>query len=229
EPIGKIAGARTLLIVPMLKESELVGAIAIYRHMSASDPKRTLDRIASGAGCVLFLTLGRENNRLIGGHSSGESSLRLNKGATMHRIILTASSLLILATASSLGGDLPTRYAPPPVINGGPGTKVGVLNCRLAPSIGLIVVEFQNMECVFTPDGGGPFEAYEGTMSTVGGALGFTAGGALTWGVFAPTNNMVPGSLSGAYVGASANAGFIVGVGGNFLLGGSGNSVALQP
>jgi hypothetical protein len=106
---------------------------------------------------------------------------------------------------------------------------VGVLNCRLAPSVGLIVVEFQNMECVFTPDGGGPFEAYEGTMSTLGGALGFTAGGALTWGVFAPTNNMVPGSLSGSYVGASANAGFIVGVGGNFLLGGSGNSVALQP
>src|SRR5262245_65722515 len=77
--------------------------------MSAFDPKRTLDRIASEVGCVLFLTLGRENNRLIGGHSSGESSLRLNKGATMHRIILTASSLLILATASSLGGDLPTR------------------------------------------------------------------------------------------------------------------------
>jgi hypothetical protein len=90
-------------------------------------------------------------------------------------------------------------------------------------------VEFQKMECRFTPDRGGPSEAYEGTMSTLGGAVGFTASGALTWGVFAATNNMVPGSLSGTYVGASANAGFIVGVGGNFLLGGSGNSVALQP
>ena len=147
----------------------------------------------------------------------------------MHRTILTTMSLLVLATASSPGGDLPTRYAPPPVINGGPGTKVGVLDCRLAPSVGLIVVEFQNMECRFTPDRGGPFEAYEGTMSTIGGALGFTTGGALAWGVFAPTNNMVPGSLAGSYVGASANAGFIVGVGGNFLLGGSGNTVALQP
>ncbi len=66
-------------------------------------------------------------------------------------------------------------------------------------------------------------------MSTLGGALGFTAGGALTWGVFAPTNNMTPGSLSGSYTGASANAGFVVGVGGNFLLGGSDNTVALQP
>jgi len=54
---------------------------------------------------------------------------------------------------------------------------VGVLDCRLAPSVGLVVVEFQNMECRFTPDRGGPFEAYAGTMSTVGGALGFTTGG----------------------------------------------------
>src|SRR4029077_3908011 len=117
----------------------------------------------------------------------------------------TTISLLVLATTNSSGGVLPTRYAPPPVINGGPGTKVGVLDCRLAPSIGLIVVEFQNMECRFIPDRGGPFEDYEGTMATIGGTLGFTTGGALTWGVFAPTNNMVPGSLSGSYVGASAN------------------------
>jgi signal transduction histidine kinase len=32
EPITKLAGARTLLIVPMLKENELIGAMGIYRH-----------------------------------------------------------------------------------------------------------------------------------------------------------------------------------------------------
>jgi CheY-like chemotaxis protein/signal transduction histidine kinase len=32
EPIARIAGARTLLIVPMLKDDELVGAVAIYRQ-----------------------------------------------------------------------------------------------------------------------------------------------------------------------------------------------------
>src|SRR5262249_46940811 len=32
EPIAKVASARTLLIVPMLKENELIGAIAIYRQ-----------------------------------------------------------------------------------------------------------------------------------------------------------------------------------------------------
>jgi hypothetical protein len=99
----------------------------------------------------------------------------------------------------------------------------------LAPSIGLIVIEFQRMECLFTSEPDRRSEAYDAKMTTVGADLGFTAGGALTWGVFAPTNNMMPGSLSGSYVGASTSAGFIVGVGGNFLIGGSGNSVALQP
>src|SRR3974390_2485750 len=32
EPIGKLAGARTLLLVPMLRESELIGAVGIYRQ-----------------------------------------------------------------------------------------------------------------------------------------------------------------------------------------------------
>ena len=32
EPIAKVAGARTLLIVPMLKESDLIGVIAVYRQ-----------------------------------------------------------------------------------------------------------------------------------------------------------------------------------------------------
>jgi signal transduction histidine kinase len=32
DPIGRLAGARTILLVPMLKESELVGGIAIYRQ-----------------------------------------------------------------------------------------------------------------------------------------------------------------------------------------------------
>jgi hypothetical protein len=85
------------------------------------------------------------------------------------------------------------------------------------------------MDCRFASDGPTPPEAYVGSMSTVGVDLGFTAGGVLTWGVYAPTKNMMPGSLSGSYTGASGNVGVGVGVGTNFLLGGSGNTVALQP
>ena len=85
------------------------------------------------------------------------------------------------------------------------------------------------MRCRFTSEGPAPSEDYSGKMTTVGLDLGFTAGGALTWGVYAPTKNMVPGSLSGNYAGASGSVSVGVGIGENFLLGGSGNSVALQP
>jgi hypothetical protein len=147
----------------------------------------------------------------------------------MKRNLLIAFAVMTLASASALAGDLPSRYGPPPVIGGGPGTKVGVLNCRIAPSVGLVIVEFQKIDCRFTPDGPGPVEAYVGKMATLGVDLGFTAAGALTWGVYAPTKNMMPGSLSGTYGGASGNVGVVLGVGANFLLGGSENSVALQP
>ena len=147
----------------------------------------------------------------------------------MNRIIVTTIGLSFLAVTGSFAGDLPSRYAPPPIIGGGPGTKVGVLNCTLAPSIGLIIASFQNMNCRFTSEGPASSEGYVGKMSTFGVDLGFKTGGALTWGVYAPTNNMVPGSLAGSYAGASGKVGVGVGVGENFLLGGSGNSVALQP
>ena len=46
---------------------------------------------------------------------------------------------------------------------------------------------------------------------------------------FAPTANVAPGSLAGTYAGATASATVGVGLGANVLVGGSGNSIALQP
>src|SRR4051794_39237519 len=100
----------------------------------------------------------------------------------MRHLILTTIGLLALANTGSLAGDLPSRYAPPPVISGGPGTKVGVLNCKMAPHLGLIIGGFQKMACRFTSEGPNPPEPYVGTMTTLGVDLGFTAGGVLTWG-----------------------------------------------
>ncbi len=115
------------------------------------------------------------------------------------------------------------------MIGGAPGTKVGVLECRIAPSVGFLVVGIQNLSCRFTPERGGYPETYAGTFTTVGAAVGYTAGGGLTWGVYAPTERMVPGALAGSYGGLSASATVGVGLGENFLLGGSQNSIALQP
>jgi hypothetical protein len=49
------------------------------------------------------------------------------------------------------------------------------------------------------------------------------------WAVLAPTGGVPAGALAGEYVGASGDIGFIVGVGANVLIGGSGRTVALQP
>src|SRR6476620_10087361 len=109
------------------------------------------------------------------------------------------------------------------------GTKVGTLTCRMGPSIGLIFGSRQRMACRFTPSGSFPAEAYVGVMSTVGLDIGITAGGALAWGVFAPTAGPKRGALAGTYGGASGAIGVGVGVGANLLFGGTGRSIALQP
>ena len=107
-------------------------------------------------------------------------------------------------------------------------TQVGMLNCRLNPSIGFIIAGHQTMECRFTQDGFPP-QAYEGALNTVGLNIGITAGGALAWAVFAPTAGAPAGALAGEYVGASGDIGIGLGVGANVLIGGSGRTIALQP
>jgi len=108
-------------------------------------------------------------------------------------------------------------------------TKVGTLACTLSPSIGFIIASHQTMSCRFTPSAPLPPEAYSGAMNTVGLDIGITAGGALGWAVFAPTQGPAPGGLAGVYVGASGEVSLGVGGGANVLIGGSNRTIALQP
>ena len=110
-----------------------------------------------------------------------------------------------------------------------PGTNVGALTCRMAPSIGLILGSRQRMACRFAPNGSHPPEAYVGVMNNIGLDIGITAGGVMAWGVFAPNTGPMRGKLAGTYVGASGAIGVGVGVGANLLFGGTGRSIALQP
>jgi len=130
--------------------------------------------------------------------------------------------LLCAISAATLTVSPTTAQAPQ-------GTKVGVLGCRLAPSIGLIIGSRQRMSCRFDPSNGGPPDFYTGVMNNIGLDIGITAGGALAWGVIAPTAGPMRGALAGTYVGASGAIGVGVGVGANVLVGGSNRSIALQP
>ena len=106
--------------------------------------------------------------------------------------------------------------------------QIGVLECRGGASIGFIVGSVTNLGCVLRIDGI-PEDRYVATIRKVGLDIGITEESALAWGVFAPTARLGPGDLSGNYAGVDGSAAIGVGVGGNVLVGGSNNSIALQP
>jgi Protein of unknown function (DUF992) len=108
------------------------------------------------------------------------------------------------------------------------GAKAGVLTCKTSASLGLIVGSHQKLRCSFSPDNGPP-ENYVGHINRLGLDLGVKAGGAMAWGVFAPTSGLHHGALAGTYVGGSGSAALGVGIGANALIGGSHRSIALQP
>jgi len=91
-----------------------------------------------------------------------------------------------------------------------------------------VVGSVTNLGCVLRADGL-PEDRYVATIRKVGLDLGITQETALAWGVFVPVARLGPGDLAGTYAGAQGSASFGVGAGGNVLVGGSNNSIALQP
>ena len=106
--------------------------------------------------------------------------------------------------------------------------QVGVLECRGGTSIGFVVGSITNLGCVLRVEGM-PEDRYIATIRKVGLDLGITEETALAWGVYAPVARLGPGDLSGNYAGAQGSASLGVGAGGNMLIGGSNNTIALQP
>ncbi len=108
--------------------------------------------------------------------------------------------------------------------------QAGRLVCTVAPSVSFVIGSVRTMSCTFHPAAAGARRAtYQGTVRRFGLDLGVSQGGTLVWGVFAPTRAIETGSLRGTYVGATANATIGVGLGANVLVGGSGQTIALQP
>src|SRR5471032_1182141 len=108
------------------------------------------------------------------------------------------------------------------------GVKVGTLTCNVASGWGFVFGSSKDLHCTFRPNGHSN-EHYTGTISKFGVDIGYTEGGVLVWGVFAPSSDMRKGSLSGDYVGGSAQVTAGLGVGANALIGGFDKSFALQP
>jgi hypothetical protein len=107
--------------------------------------------------------------------------------------------------------------------------QVGVLTCDVEPGVGLILGSSKAVDCAFTRKGH-KTEHYEGSIDKLGLDLGVTGGGKIAWLVFAAQDEDVGRrALAGTYVGASAEASLGLGLGGNWLIGGNDQSIALQP
>src|ERR1700731_720272 len=106
--------------------------------------------------------------------------------------------------------------------------QVGTLTCSVAGGWGVVFGSSKAVRCTFARAGGRP-EHYAGSINKFGVDIGYTQGGVLVWGVFAPSGGLAPGALSGSYVGASGSATVGVGAGANVLVGGSNRTISLQP
>jgi Protein of unknown function (DUF992) len=136
------------------------------------------------------------------------------------------SKTLRAAAALAATVGIAAAFAAPAGAQG--GVNVGTLTCNVSSGWGFVFGSSRALNCTFA-GAGGRYDYYVGNISRFGVDLGYVQGGVLIWTVIAPTAVIAPGSLAGGYAGGTATATVGVGVGANALIGGSGNSIALQP
>ncbi len=109
--------------------------------------------------------------------------------------------------------------------------EIGRMDCAVKGGKGFIIQSTKDLSCTFkSAKSGVPDEAYFGVINKFGIDIGSTDHGVISWLVLAPTTDQYrPGALAGDYRGVSAQATVGVGAGGNFLIGGSSETIALQP
>jgi len=134
----------------------------------------------------------------------------------LKRMILAAASAAALSAAPALAQER---------------TELGMLECTIEGGPGFIIGSQKELACLFKPsEQNRPAEAYVGTVTKFGLDVGVTGKTIMQWLVLAPTTDPFPaGALTGDYVGASADASAVVGGGANVLIGGSNNTITLQP
>lgn len=110
----------------------------------------------------------------------------------------------------------------------GGGVKAGVLTCHVSSGWGWVFGSTKDMRCTYSPNHRHS-DHYNGTINKWGVDVGFTEGAVMVWAVLAPTDDVAPGALEGDYGGVTASATAGVGVGANVLVGGSHDTISLQP
>jgi hypothetical protein len=133
------------------------------------------------------------------------------------KLVVAIAALGIGASALAMGSPAQAQ-----------GVTAGVLTCNVASGFGFIFGSSRAVNCSYSPAGAAP-QHYVGNITKFGVDIGYVQGGVMVWTVLAPTTAPPAGALNGTYLGATASATAGVGVGANVLVGGSGNTISLQP
>jgi len=112
------------------------------------------------------------------------------------------------------------------------GVKVGLLSCKTIPGSGLnlIIHSTRDVTCSFESSAGAGSEHYRGEMGiALGIDLNISQNETIGFSVLTADFKAGTHQLAGKYVGAKASATVGVGAGAAVLLGGSNDSITLQP
>jgi len=108
--------------------------------------------------------------------------------------------------------------------------EVGKLDCDISAGVGMIIETKQDVSCTFTPSpsASGAVQSYKGSIDEFGLAIGDVKEGRMVWLVSSIKGQPLDG-LQGTYRGVEADASLGLGGGAKVLVGGSKDSVSLQP
>ena len=131
----------------------------------------------------------------------------------MKKIMLCAAALTLLGGAA-LSDDA--------------GVKVGLITCEQTDRTNLVIWSEASFLCTYQPVKGNQ-EIYTGKIEKIGLDLTVNKIETLGWTVIAPSDDVADGALAGTYVGAGADVAVGAGAGVHGLIGGSKETINLQP
>lgn len=105
---------------------------------------------------------------------------------------------------------------------------VGTLTCHGKGSVGMILGSKETLSCTYKAAGGG-VDRYQATITKIGLDIGVKGPSTLIWSVLGSSSALDHEALVGTYSGVSAEAAVAIGAGAKALVGGSNQSVVLQP
>lgn len=143
--------------------------------------------------------------------------------------LLTVRLAVLIATLILCATGLSLLFGPSAAKAQDASSIIGQLTCQGQGSVGMIIGSKQTMKCKFVPADGAPPQRYTATITKFGVDLGVTGPTTLIWTVLGSTSALPDGALYGNYGGVSADASVGIGGGANALVGGSNQSIVLQP